>query len=82
MASDRRRRYHATVVPALWKLSQRSDCRIFQKDAYPEVMDIVEKVFSAAGFSDFDTQAVTRPHPAPPTACSTRRPTSLRQPPA
>ncbi len=66
MASDRRRRYHATVVPALWKLSQRSDCRIFQKDAYPEVLDIVEKVFSAAGFSDFDTQAVTRSHPAQP----------------
>jgi type VI secretion system secreted protein VgrG len=66
MASDRRRRYHATVVPTLWKLSQRSDSRVFQSDAYPEVLDIVEKVFSSAGFSDFDTQAVTRSHPAQP----------------
>ena len=60
MATDRRRRYHATVVPAVWRLTQRSDCRVFQDKT---VKDIVEQVFSDASFSDYDMQAVTRSHP-------------------
>ncbi len=60
MSSDRERRYHATVLPTAWKLTQRSDCRVFQEVT---VKDVVEKVFSEASFSDYDLQGVTRSHP-------------------
>jgi len=43
-----------------WRLTQRSDCRVFQEVT---VKDVVEQVFSDAGFSDYDMQAVTRSHP-------------------
>jgi len=43
--------YRATVVPWLWFLTRTSDCRIFQNMSVP---DIIEKVFTDAGFHDFD----------------------------
>jgi len=60
MASDRRRRYHATVMPTVWRLTQRSSSRVFQEVT---VQDVVEQVFSDAGFSDYDLQGVTKTHP-------------------
>ncbi|HME68913.1 MAG TPA: type VI secretion system tip protein TssI/VgrG [Myxococcota bacterium] len=42
--------YRAEIVPWLWFLTRRSDCRIFQDKAVP---DIIKKVFSDLGFSDF-----------------------------
>src|SRR6266545_4601057 len=45
--------YRAEVVPWLWFLSLSSDCKIFQNLS---VLEIVEQVFQAQGFSDFDVQ--------------------------
>ena len=42
--------YQAEMVPWLWFLSLSSDCRIFQQMSVPE---IVEKVFTEHGFTDF-----------------------------
>jgi type VI secretion system secreted protein VgrG len=52
-AGDREERFqhfHAEVVPWLWMLSQRSDCRIFQKKSVPEIL---KAVFDGAGFHDY-----------------------------
>jgi type VI secretion system secreted protein VgrG len=43
-------RYQADVYPWLWLLTMNSDCRIFQNMTAP---DIIKKVFSDAGFTDF-----------------------------
>ena len=43
-----RRHYHARVVPWLWFLTRRSNCRIFFKKTVPQ---IIEQVFDDAGFS-------------------------------
>lgn len=43
--------YRATVVPWLWFLTRRADCRIFQNMTVP---DIIKQVFRDAGFSDFE----------------------------
>jgi type VI secretion system secreted protein VgrG len=45
--------YRATLVPWLWFLTRRSDCRMFQGKTVPE---IIMDVFREAGFSDFDTR--------------------------
>ncbi len=42
--------YHAEIVPWLWFLTRRADCRIFQNMTIP---DIVTKVFNDRGFGDF-----------------------------
>ncbi len=42
--------YHAEIVPWLWFLTRRADCRIFQNMTIP---DIVTKVFKDRGFGDF-----------------------------
>jgi type VI secretion system secreted protein VgrG len=42
--------YQMEVVPWLWFLTRNANCRIFQNMSYP---DIVQQVFSDAGFSDF-----------------------------
>jgi type VI secretion system secreted protein VgrG len=42
--------YHATVVPWLWFLTRKADCRIFQKKKVP---DIIQQIFSELGFHDF-----------------------------
>src|ERR1035441_3624857 len=52
-AADREERFQhfqAEVVPWLWLLSQRSDCRIFQNKSVPEIL---KAVFDAAGFHDY-----------------------------
>ena len=42
--------YQMEVVPWLWFLTRNADCRIFQNMTIP---DIIQKVFSDRGFSDF-----------------------------
>ncbi len=42
--------YVAEVVPWLWFLTRRADCRIFQNMTVP---DIIAQVFDHAGFSDY-----------------------------
>ncbi len=42
--------YRAELVPWLWLLKQRVNCRIFQKQSVP---DIVRKIFGELGFSDY-----------------------------
>ena len=42
--------YHATMVPWLWLLGRTTDSRIFQNLSVPE---IIEKIFSDKGFTDF-----------------------------
>ncbi len=49
--SDRASSYRATVVPWFWFLTQTTDCRIFQEQTVPE---IIETVFKDFGFADFD----------------------------
>ncbi|WP_295384030.1 type VI secretion system tip protein VgrG [uncultured Thiodictyon sp.] len=44
-------RYRATLVPWLWFLSRRADCRIFQDQTVP---DIVTQIFRDHGFTDFE----------------------------
>ncbi|WP_258070329.1 type VI secretion system tip protein TssI/VgrG [Vibrio jasicida] len=43
-------RYHIILVPHLWFLTQRQDCRIFQMQTAP---DILRQVFDDAGMSDY-----------------------------
>jgi len=47
--------YQAEVVPWLWFLSLSRDCKIFQG---MDVLEIVEDVFKAQGFSDFEIKCV------------------------
>jgi type VI secretion system secreted protein VgrG len=42
--------YTATMIPWFWLLTRTADCRIFQKLTVPE---IVERIFSDHGFSDY-----------------------------
>jgi type VI secretion system secreted protein VgrG len=42
--------YHLTIVPGVWRLQHRRDSRIFQEMSTP---DILEKVLSKAGISDY-----------------------------
>ncbi|MEW5925886.1 MAG: type VI secretion system tip protein TssI/VgrG [Gemmatimonadota bacterium] len=51
--------YRAEVVPWLWFLSLSRDCRIFQNLS---VLEIVEQVFRAQGYSDFQVRC-TRGYP-------------------
>ena len=55
-----RREYRARLVPWLWFLTRRSDCRIFQNQT---VQEIVEEVFEKLGFTDFDSSGITGEHP-------------------
>lgn len=48
-------KYHLTLVPRLWFLSQTVDCRVYQKLT---VVDILRKMFTDANLTD-----VTFPHP-------------------
>jgi type VI secretion system secreted protein VgrG len=50
--------YRAEMVPWLWFLSLTSDCRIFQNMA---ANDIVAKVFTDAGFTDFKFKLLGSP---------------------
>ena len=48
-------RYLITLVPQLWFLTQRQDCRIFQNKTAP---DIIRHVFDDAGMSDYRFELV------------------------
>lgn len=52
--------YRARLVPWLWFLTQRRDCRIFQRETVPA---IVEKVFQHWGFTDFDRSFLQADYP-------------------
>lgn len=48
------RHYRLTLVPWLWFLTQKQDCRIFQEK---NTKDIVTQIFSEHGFTDFEFKA-------------------------
>ncbi len=51
-SQDRRlAEYRAQMVPWLWFLTRTSDCRIFQNQTVP---DIIQKIFKDLGFQDFE----------------------------
>lgn len=52
-AAPRAAIFKATLRPWLWLLRHRRDCRIFQNQTVPE---IVKRVFSLNGFSDYSTR--------------------------
>lgn len=54
------RRYRAVVVPWLWLLGKRRDCRIFQEKTVPEILT---EVFETAGFTDFSTSGLSGEYP-------------------
>lgn len=51
------RRYHAELAPWTWFLTRTTDLRIFEDEKVP---DIIEKIFSDLGFSDFDLSGVDK----------------------
>jgi type VI secretion system secreted protein VgrG len=57
---DRLALYSAEVVPWLWFLTLTAKCRIFQKLSVPE---IIQKVFGALNFTDFETSQISGSHP-------------------
>jgi type VI secretion system secreted protein VgrG len=59
-AEGRLAHYQAEMVPWLWFLTRTSDCRIFQNETVP---DIIQKVFTRYGFKDFDLQLRTEYQP-------------------
>lgn len=54
-------RYRAELVPWLWFLTKRSNYRIFQQKT---VIEIVESVFSDAGYDAFETSGISGSYPA------------------
>jgi len=56
---DKLTAYRAEVAPWLWFLSLSSECKIFQNLS---VLDIVEKIFKAHGFNDFQIKC-TKSYP-------------------
>jgi len=54
------RDYTLVVVPWLWFLTKRRDCRIFQKKT---VVQIVDAVFAKLGFQDYDKSNVRATYP-------------------
>ena len=76
-AQDRRlTAYRAQMVPWLWFLTRTADCRIFQSQKAP---DIIQKIFKDLGFSDFKLRLYGDFSPAT-TASNTARPTSTSSP--
>lgn len=57
---DRLSVYRAQVVPWLWFLTRKSDCRIFQEKSVP---DIIKEIFSDLGFTDFEDSEIKGSHP-------------------
>src|SRR5437016_1347228 len=58
-SEDKLTTYRAEVVPWLWFLSLSSECKIFQNLS---VLDIIEKVFKAQGYNDFQIKC-TKSYP-------------------
>lgn len=54
------RRYELVVVPWLWFLTRRKDCRIFQAKT---IIEIIEDVFSELGFADYKLGPMMVNHP-------------------
>jgi type VI secretion system secreted protein VgrG len=50
------REYHAEIVPWLWFLSCTTDCRIFQNQTFPK---IIETIFGEYGFTDYEMSGLT-----------------------
>ena len=50
------REYQAEIVPWLWFLSCETDCRIFQNQTFPK---IIETIFGEKGFTDYETSGLT-----------------------
>jgi type VI secretion system secreted protein VgrG len=50
------REYHAEIVPWLWFLSCTTDCRIFQNQTVPK---IIETIFGELGFTDYEMSGLT-----------------------
>jgi type VI secretion system secreted protein VgrG len=50
------REYHAEIVPWLWFLSCTTDCRIFQNQTVPK---IIETIFGEYGFTDYEMGGLT-----------------------
>ncbi|MGH6929847.1 MAG: type VI secretion system Vgr family protein, partial [Dongiaceae bacterium] len=57
MWSHGNRRYHCELVPWTWFLTRTTDCRIFEDEKVP---DIIEKIFGDLGFSDYDMSGVDK----------------------
>src|SRR5690606_21274125 len=55
MGPHNHRRYRLVLVPWLWFLSRRVNCRIFQQK---NTKAIVSQIFSELGFNDFEFKAV------------------------
>jgi type VI secretion system secreted protein VgrG len=51
------RHYYAELAPWTWFLTRTTDCRIFEDQKVP---DIIENIFSDLGFSDFDLSGVDK----------------------
>lgn len=51
--NDRLYFYRAQVVPWLWFLTKASDCRIFETEKSKNAREIIDKLLSGLGFSDY-----------------------------
>ncbi|MCU0959988.1 MAG: type VI secretion system tip protein VgrG [Pirellulaceae bacterium] len=51
--------YRAEIVPQLWFLTRKANCRIFQKKT---VKQILEQVFADAGLTDYETSEIKGEH--------------------
>lgn len=51
--NDRYSRYGATIRPWLWLMDLSENCRIFQEQSYP---DIIQLIFNDLGFSDYENK--------------------------
>lgn len=60
--ANRHYRYQMLLVPWLWFLSKRTDCRIFQNRTVPQ---IAEEIFKELGFSDYKLQLIGTPPSRP-----------------
>src|SRR5215469_1299298 len=52
-------RYHAEMVPWLWFLTRKADCRILQRMTAP---DIIKKIFDDLGFKDYVLRLYHNPY--------------------
>ncbi|WAS98034.1 type VI secretion system Vgr family protein [Nannocystis punicea] len=66
--------YELTLAPALWRLQQRFDCRIFQKQSTPQIL---AKVLEAAGIPRSDFRLDLRADYAPRDYCVQYRESDL-----
>lgn len=53
------RAYYATLVPNLWRLSQRTNCRIFQEKTVVDIIETVLEDNKLKKYSDFTTSGIS-----------------------